>query len=114
MNSQLLQGALDLLILETLSSGPSYGYEIAQTVFSKSNGYFDLKEGSLYPALHRMEGSKYLKPKWVEVDGRRRKYYELTAAGKKALVERTSEWRAFARGVSGVLEGVKQLGAWVR
>ena len=73
-------------MLEVISQGPTYGYEIAQTVAGRSQGYFDLKEGSLYPALHRLEQQKLVKSSWREVDGRRRKYYELTATGHKELV----------------------------
>jgi len=103
MDSRLLTGAVEMLILEVISHGPSYGYEIAQTVTSESNGYFDLKEGSLYPALHRLEQQKYLAAFWQEVDGRRRKYYKLSAAGHKVLEAKKSAWKAFARGVDGVL-----------
>ncbi len=103
MDSRLLWGVVDMLILEVLSHGPTYGYEIAQTVMGQSNGYFDLKEGSLYPALHRLEQQKYLASFWREVDGRRRKYYKLSAAGQKALGAKKGAWQAFAKGVDGVL-----------
>lgn len=103
MDSRFLWGAVEMLILEVISHGPTYGYEIAQTVTSESNGYFDLKEGSLYPALHRLEQQKYLASFWQEVEGRRRKYYKLSAAGQKALSTKKTAWRAFAKGVDGVL-----------
>lgn len=103
MDSRLLWGAVEMLILEVISHTPSYGYEIAQTVTSESNGYFDLKEGSLYPALHRLEQQKYLTAFWQEVEGRRRKYYKLSAAGQKALNAKKTAWRAFSQGVEGVL-----------
>ncbi|HTN03236.1 MAG TPA: helix-turn-helix transcriptional regulator [Planctomycetaceae bacterium] len=104
MDSRFLWGMVETLILEVVSRGPSYGYEIVQRVFSQSGGYFDLKEGSLYPALHRLEQQKLLTSFWKEVDGRRRKYYELSAAGKKALSARRVEWKAFSRGVEGILD----------
>ena len=104
MDSRFLWGMVETLILEVVSRGPSYGYEIVQLVFSHSGGYFDLKEGSLYPALHRLEQQKLLTSFWKEVDGRRRKYYELSSAGKTALSSRKSEWRAFSRGVEGILD----------
>ena len=66
-------------------------------------GYFELKEGSLYPALHRMERQKLLRASWSEADGRRRKYYELTDAGRAELAARKRSWQSFAAGVSGVL-----------
>ena len=103
MDSRLLWGAVEMLILEVISHGPTYGYEISQTVTGNSNGYFDLKEGSLYPALHRLEEQKLLSAFWREVDGRRRKYYQLSASGQKALASKKVAWRAFSRGVNGVI-----------
>jgi len=86
MDSRLLWGAVETLILEVVGQGPTYGYEIAQTVTSRSKGYFELKEGSLYPALHRLEQQKLITSSWQEVDGRRRKYYKLSFAGQRALI----------------------------
>jgi PadR family transcriptional regulator PadR len=103
LDTRLITGAIETLLLEVLSNGPSYGYEITQTVLERSGGRFDLKEGSLYPALHRLERDTLLASYWEEYDGRRRKYYKLTAAGQKALDERRQEWKAFAAGVNGVL-----------
>lgn len=105
MDSRLLTGTVDMLILETVAAGPTYGYEIAQNVLDRSRGCFELKEGSLYPALHRLERQKLLKSFWREADGRRRKYYQLTAAGAKALEAKKREWYQFAAGVNGVLGG---------
>ncbi len=103
MDSKLLSGTVELLILEIISAGPTYGYDITQQVISRSGGYFELTEGSLYPALHRLERQKLLAADWREADGRRRKYYRLTAAGKKALAVKKAEWERFAKGVGGVL-----------
>lgn len=103
MDSRLLWGAVETLILEVISHGSTYGYEIAQTVTSRSDGYFDLKEGSLYPALHRLEQQKLVTAYWQEVEGRRRKYYKLSPAGLRTLRERKQEWQAFSKGVQGVL-----------
>ena len=104
MDSRLLWGTVDMLILDVVSRAPTYGYQIAQSVLSQSKGYFELKEGSLYPALHRMERQKLLRSYWVDTDeGRRRKFYELTPAGRKALKEKREEWERFAAGVHGVL-----------
>ena len=103
MDSRLLNGTVEILVLEVVAQGPSYGYEITQTVLSRSAGSFELKEGSLYPALHRLERQKLLDSYWTEHDGRRRKYYKLTAAGRKALAARRQEWQSFATGVNGVL-----------
>lgn len=109
MDSRLLWGAVETLILEVIARGPTYGYEIAQVVTSRSNGYFELKEGSLYPALHRLEHQKLVRSFWQEVDGRRRKYYKLSESGERALSKRKAEWRAFAAGVQGVL-GIESAG----
>jgi PadR family transcriptional regulator PadR len=98
MDPKLLAGTLDLMIMDLLAEGPSYGYEISQTVLDRSQGYFDLKEGSLYPALHRLERQAWLEAYWTEQEGRRRKYY-----GRTALKEKLVEWKAFASGVNGVL-----------
>jgi len=103
MDSRLLSGALDMLILEVISQGSNYGYQISQTVGSHSGGYFELKEGSLYPALHRLERNKLLASFWQSADGRRRKYYRLTKSGQKALAAKKQEWTVFSAGVDGVL-----------
>lgn len=104
MDSRLLSGAVEMLILEVLSRGDSYGYQIAQSVLAQSDGYFQLKEGSLYPALHRLARQTLLKAYWVDTDeGRRRKYYKLTPKGRAALKSKRREWTDFAAGVAGVL-----------
>ena len=104
MDTRLLWGALEMLILDVVSRGTSYGYEITQTVLSESNGQFELKEGSLYPALHRLERQKLLSSSWGESEeGRRRKYYKITASGKKVLEAKRQEWHDFSEGVEGVL-----------
>jgi PadR family transcriptional regulator PadR len=107
MDSRLLSGTVEMLILDVLAGGDSYGYQIAHTVLGESDGYFQLKEGSLYPALHRLQRQKLLKAYWVEADmsegGRRRKYYRLTPKGRAALKSKRDEWARFAAGVSGVL-----------
>lgn len=110
MNPQLLFGVVDLLILEVVSHGRSYGYEIVQTVTSRSQGRFELKEGSLYPALHRLERQKMLSSSWSEADGRRRKYYRLTPAGRRALDAKRSEWQTFASGIQQILGAADGLG----
>jgi PadR family transcriptional regulator, regulatory protein PadR len=103
MDSQFVVSAVEMLILEVAVRGPTYGYEVAQTVAERSDGYFELKEGSLYPALHRLERQKLLRSFWREADGRRRKYYELTDAGRTELAARKRSWRSFAAGINGVL-----------
>jgi PadR family transcriptional regulator PadR len=103
MDTRFLTGMVETLILEIIGQSATYGYEIAQTVAGRSQGYFEFKEGSLYPALHRLERQKLLASFWEEADNRRRKYYKLTAAGQKALAARKQEWRAFSTGVNSIL-----------
>jgi transcriptional regulator len=106
MDPKLLTGTLDMMILEVVSRAATYGYEISQRVLERSTGQFELKEGSLYPALHRLERQELLESYWVEVEsGRRRKYYKLTAAGLAELERRREEWQRFSAAVSGVLGG---------
>jgi PadR family transcriptional regulator, regulatory protein PadR len=109
MESQFSGSAVEMLILEVIAQRPTYGYEITQTVSERSQGYFELKEGSLYPALHRLERQKLLLASWREADGRRRKYYELTDSGHAELAARKRSWLSFAAGVNGVL-GIDRAG----
>ena len=100
----LVRGTLDTILLETISRGPLYGYQICKTVNAKTSGYFNLREGSLYPALHKLERDGLLKAYWEQTDGgRRRKYYELTDAGRGILARKREEWQAFAAAVERVL-----------
>ncbi len=103
MDPKLITGTVEMLMLEVISAGPTYGYEIVQTVLSRSGGRFALKEGSLYPALHRLERQRLLAASWSEFDGRRRKYYQITDGGRDFLAARRSDWQTFAAGVNGVL-----------
>jgi PadR family transcriptional regulator PadR len=90
--SDLLQGTLDLLILKVVALGPIHGYAISQRLHQMSNEVLQVQQGSLYPALHRLEERKWLKAEWGAADsGREAKFYALTAAGRKQLeVEETS------------------------
>jgi PadR family transcriptional regulator PadR len=109
MDSQFLGSAVEVLILEIAGQGSTYAYELAQTVRERSNGYFELKEGSLHPALHRPERQKLLRSSWRQADGRRRKYYELTEAGRAELASRKKSWLSFTAGLNGVL-GTNRVG----
>lgn len=109
VNAKLFSGTLEMLILEVVADGPTYGYEITQTVLGRSDGRFELTEGSLYPALHRLERKRLLKAKWRDASGRRRKYYEVTPAGARELEARRKEWDEFVSGVEGVLGGADGL-----
>ena len=105
MKAEALKGHLDLLLLAAVQSGPAHGYAIAETLRARSNGAFDLPEGTLYPALHRLEWSGLLSSRWSEVNRRRRRVYQLTRKGHHALAKRHGEWRDFARAVHAVIEG---------
>src|ERR1051326_5527684 len=96
----LIRGTLNTLLLETVAAEPRYGYEICKLVEQKTGGYFQMREGSLYPALQRMEQAGLLRSFWRETtEGRRRKYYQLTARGSKELAARKQQWRSFAAAV---------------
>jgi PadR family transcriptional regulator, regulatory protein PadR len=103
MNKERLKGNLDLLLLSVLSAGPAHGYAIISALRDRSEGTFDLPEGTIYPALHRLEESGLLVSSWAEADGRRRRVYGLTDQGASALAAEQTEWRKFASGVHAVL-----------
>lgn len=104
MKAELLKGHLDLLLLATLCE-PAHGYAIIETLRHTSGGTFDLPEGTVYVALHRLEHAGMLASRWTTVAGRRRRLYELTHRGRRSLDEKQAEWARFAEGVSGVLRG---------
>lgn len=104
MAGDLLQGTLDVMILKTLSWGPMHGYAVAQWIQDVTGDELRVEEGSLYPALHRMERRGWIEAEWgVSDNGRRAKYYRLTPDGRSQLTERTASWDAFASAVSKVL-----------
>lgn len=103
-DSELVRGTLNTMLLETISRGPMYGYQICKAVNAKTDGYFELREGSLYPALHKLEREGLLKSFWEQTEGgRRRKYYELTETGVQELARKRQEWGRFADAVDRVL-----------
>jgi transcriptional regulator len=106
MNAETLKGHLDLLLLAAVRPEPTHGYAIAERLRVRSNGAFDLPEGTLYTALHRLEHAGLLASRWYEVKGRRRRVYELTKKGHRALAKQHGEWRDFARAVQAVVEGL--------
>jgi PadR family transcriptional regulator PadR len=104
---QIRKGSTTLLILALLSEEPMYGYQISQELERRSGGYFEMKEGLLYPLLHRMKREGLVSSEWQEAAGeRRRKYYTITADGKEALQEQAQEWETFMNKLQGVLAGV--------
>jgi transcriptional regulator len=106
MNAETLKGHLDLLLLAAVQPQPAHGYAIAERLRTRSDGAFDLAEGTLYPALHRLERAGLLASRWSEVSGRRRRVYQLTTKGHRALAKQHGEWRDFARAVQAVVEGL--------
>jgi PadR family transcriptional regulator, regulatory protein PadR len=104
----LLQGSLDLLVLTVLSRRPRlHGYAIMAAIQERSGEVLRVEEGSLYPALHRMEESDWIRAEWLTTDtGRRARVYQLTRAGKKQLATEESRWQAVAAGVTRVLRTV--------
>lgn len=104
MAREQFSGHLDLLLLAALRSGPLHGYAIIDRIRQTSASRFDYPEGTVYPALHRLEDDGLLRSKWVDVEGRRRRAYELTARGGKALDGRRRDWENFAASVQAVLE----------
>jgi len=101
---ELLHGTLDALILKTLASGPRHGYAIAKYIEDASSDTVVVEEGSLYPALYRMERRGWLEAEWGESElGRRAKLYRLTPQGRKQLTAETAAWLQFVAGVSKIL-----------
>ena len=104
-NIDLPQGTLDLLILRTLSLGPQHGWAISERVQQVSSDVLRIQQGSLYPALHRLERRGWIKAMWgTSENNRRAKYYELTRAGLKQLEAETDNWRKLTTAVAQVLE----------
>jgi transcriptional regulator len=103
MRADALNGQLDVLVLATLAEDPGHGYVILQRLRERSRGAFDLAEGTLYPALHRLERDGLLSSSWSSDTGRRRRIYRLTRSGQRALRTRRQDWSQFARAVEAVL-----------
>ena len=100
----LLQGTLDMLILQTLQWGPRHGYAIAQTIRAQSSEALQVETGSLYPALHRLQKQGWLKSGWdITEANQRAKFYRLTPAGKKQLLRERSKWDELVAAIGGVL-----------
>jgi PadR family transcriptional regulator PadR len=106
LQRQIRKGSTPVLILSLLTEEPMYGYQIAQELERRSEGYFAMKEGLLYPALHQMERDGLLKSEWRRVAGsRRRKYYFITEEGHKVLARSVAEWTTFTEELMRVIEG---------
>ena len=101
---ELLQGTLDLLVLETLRWGPQHGYGISQAIRNHSGDTFQVDTGSLYPALHRLEKQKWISSEWKLSENKQLvKAYRLTALGKKQLASERSRWKQFMTAMAGIL-----------
>jgi PadR family transcriptional regulator, regulatory protein PadR len=101
---ELLQGTLDLLILQTLQWGPQHGYGISHAIRTGSGDVLRADTGSLYPALHRLERTKWIAAEWKKSENRQRvKVYRLTAAGKKQLLSERSRWEQLVIAIGGIL-----------
>lgn len=102
--TELLHGTLDPLVLKTLSGGRRHGYAIARAIEETTEGVVEIEEGSLYPALYRMERKAWVEAEWgVSELGRRAKFYRLTPRGRRQLSAQTTEWSRFAAAISRVL-----------
>lgn len=103
MRQSELQGHLDALLLAVLEATPLHGYGLVQELRRRSGGEFDLAEGTVYPALHRLERAGLLTSRWEVVGDRSRRVYALTRLGREAAGERMRTWRRFSRAVDAVL-----------
>jgi DNA-binding PadR family transcriptional regulator len=106
MNAEMLKGHLDNILLAVLEPGPAHGYAIIEAIRERSDGSFDLPEGTIYPALHRLEVAGLLKSRWTDpAQGRKRRVYELTRSGTEALAARRAGWLRFSGAVDSLLGG---------
>ena len=103
MKAESLKGHLDALVLATFADGPAHGYAVIEELRRKSEGAFDLAEGTVYPVLHRLEADGLLASSWSTAAGRRRRVYRLTRRGRAALAAGRAEWKRFAHAVEAVL-----------
>ncbi|MGZ4201388.1 MAG: PadR family transcriptional regulator [Thermoleophilaceae bacterium] len=106
MRSETLKGHLDALLLAVVEEEPAHGYAILERLRERSGGAFALPEGTIYPALHRLEDAGLLKSSWAPGATRRRRVYSLTPKGRRALGERRHEWTAFSSAIESVLRTV--------
>ena len=102
----LLRGSLDLMVLSVLADQSQYGYSIQKRLNTASMGKVKLPAGTLYPLLHRLESDKLIRSRWDESTGRKRKWYDLTAKGKKRLKVQVSQWHQYAQCVTSLINGI--------
>jgi DNA-binding PadR family transcriptional regulator len=106
MRAETLKGHLDGMLLASLEAGPRHGYAIMEALRAGSGGQLDLPTGTVYPALHRLERAGLVKATWAQAGGRRRRVYQLTPAGRRALAAERGTWREFSATVTRLLEPV--------
>jgi PadR family transcriptional regulator PadR len=105
---ELMKGSVDSLLLCLLGQEPMYGYQIIKELEDRSQGYFRYKEGTLYPALHRLEKAGLLSAHWQNTaGGRQRRYYHLTEKGRRILVEKRSQWTDFLVAMNAIIQPAK-------
>jgi transcriptional regulator len=103
-NGEMVQGTLDMLVLRTLVMGPAHGHTIAHVIERTSDNVLEVEQGSLYPALHRLEDRGWVSSYWgTSENNRRAKYYKLTAAGKRQLTAETNRWREVVAAIGRIL-----------
>ncbi len=108
LDADLVQGTLDLLILQTLAPGPAHGHSIAQVIEHRSDDVLQVDHGSLYPALHRLEDRGWISAYWGTTENNRRaRYYRLTPAGRRQLAKQTSRWQQLVRAMARVLRAAE-------
>ena len=107
MKKERIRGHLDTLVLGVLRDQPAHGYDVVAELRDRSGGEFDLPEGTVYPALHRLERQGLLASQWDTGSGRRRRVYHVTADGHRALSRETAEWRRFSTGMNAILGGAR-------
>ena len=103
MRGETVKGYLDVLLLAELARGPGHGYALIERLRERSDGTFDFPEGSIYPALHRLEGSGLLTSRWSTGRARKRRIYSMRRSGRTALKDHLREWRLFARAMNRVV-----------
>mgnify|MGYP001034430717 FL=1 len=102
---ELLKGNTDSLLLCLINSQPTYGYQIVKELEKRSNGYFHFKEGTLYPALHRLEKDKLIRSEWQELpNGQERRYYYMTGKGQRVLAKKVATWQDFSAAVRAIIQ----------
>ncbi|WP_053368874.1 PadR family transcriptional regulator [Bacillus sp. FJAT-27245] len=111
MEKEIMKGSIDILLLSLLDKRDMYGYEIVKTLKEKSNELYNMSEGTLYPALKRLENKDWLQSYWESPEvGGRRKYYRITCDGQKELTKKLNEWNQISNLIKACSEGV----AWIK